>query len=49
MDYPQPGGLRIGTPMPKRKVFGGGGWQGGKWNSFTLVGKETEKAVEELG
>lgn len=26
-----------------------GGWQGRKWNSFTLVGKETEKAVEELG
>lgn len=37
------------TNAKEEGVWGGGGWQGGKWNSFTLVGKETEKAVEELG
>lgn len=49
MYYPQPGGLKIGTPMPKSKVFVGGREWGRQWNHFILVGKETEKAVEELG
>lgn len=49
MDYPQPGGLRIDTPMPKRKVFGagGGGWEGNETVSLLL--RKRQRKLEELG
>ena len=44
MNYPQPGGLKIGTPMPKRKVFIGGGGVGKAIEPFSLLlGKRQRK------